>query len=39
MKINRSKIYELIGRATVFIVADILAVLFSLWALAQNTIY
>lgn len=36
---KKSKIYELIGRATVFLVGYIGIIAFIVWAFLQNTIY
>lgn len=38
-KINKSKIYELIGRAVVYTSLYALTVLGTVWAFCQNTIY
>ncbi len=36
---KKQKIYEIIGRITIFIALHAGLVLFGLWALSQNTIY
>ena len=38
-KINKNKVYELIGRAVVFTAGYVSTVAFFVWAFLQNTVY